>query len=320
MKLADIHPSSINSFLVSLSKDGARKDGKPGGLAKNTIKKTEAVLSSMLQTATEWEILERNPCVNVRIRAENAAEKIQYFTPEQATLFMQYIEEPFKVKIKGHKRKDDTGKNYQVRDYEIEKQIPEQLKVLFILAIFTGLRKGELLALQWADVNFENAQIHVTKAASMVNGKQIIKKPKTKTSNREVSIPEFLCRRMMMLKTEQLRYRLSLGDYWKGEDWVFIQDDGRMMHYGTPTHAFHDTLIRYNEGKPESWQLPVIPFHGLRHTSATLLIAAHQDIKTVQTRLGHAEASTTMNIYAHALKESDRKASDALENILSRRA
>ena len=64
----------------------------------------------------------------------------------------------------------------------------------------------------------------------------------------------------------------------------------------------------------------MIPFHGLRHTSATLLIAAHQDIKTVQSRLGHAEASTTMNIYAHALKESDRKASDALENILAKEA
>ena len=74
---------------------------------------------------------------------------------------------------------------------------------------------------------------------------------------------------------------VQCGDYWKGEDWFFIQDD-----------ALWNTFP----------QLPVIPFHGLRHTSATILIARHSDIKTVQQRLGHAEASTTMNIYAHALE------------------
>ena len=93
-----------------------------------------------------------------------------------------------------------------------------------------------------------------------------------------------------------------------------------MMHYGTPAHSFRDTLLRYNSGKPEDACLPLIPFHGLRHTSATLLIAAHQDIKTVQSRLGHAEASTMMNIYAHALQETDRKAADTLENALVKQA
>src|SRR5699024_9387684 len=65
-------------------------------------------------------------------------------------------------------------------------------------------------------------------------------------------------------------------------------------------------------------QLPRIPFHGLRHTSATLLIASQQDVKTVSKRLGHAQTSTTMNIYAHALQESDRKAADALETLLKK--
>ena len=67
-------------------------------------------------------------------------------------------------------------------------------------------------------------------------------------------------------------------------------------------------------------QLPRIPFHGLRHTSATLLIASQQDVKTVSKRLGHAQTSTTMNIYAHALQESDRKAADALETLLKKRS
>ena len=188
--------------------------------------------------------------------------------------------------------------------------------MLFIMAIFTGLRKGELLALKWSDVNFKTGEIQVSKSVTVVNGQQTVKCPKTQTSNRTVAIPEFLTKRLKKLQLEQKRYQISLGDYWKGEDWIFTQENGKMMHYSTPAHAFRDVLLRYNADKPEEEQLPLIPFHGLRHTSATLLIAAHQDVKIVQSRLGHAEASTTMNIYAHALKENDRSASDALEGML----
>ena len=92
------------------------------------------------------------------------------------------------------------------------------------------------------------------------------------------------------------------------------------MSYSTPYSAFQDTLARYNADKAPEDQLPQIPFHGLRHTSATLLIAGNQDIRTVSARLGHAQASTTMNIYAHSLKETDKKAADTLEKILSKQA
>ena len=93
-----------------------------------------------------------------------------------------------------------------------------------------------------------------------------------------------------------------------------------MMYYSTPYQALQDALRRYNEDRPEAQQLPLIPFHGLRHTSATLLIASGQDIKTTSKRLGHAQTSTTMNIYAHALEESDKKAASALETMLAKRA
>ncbi len=91
-----------------------------------------------------------------------------------------------------------------------------------------------------------------------------------------------------------------------------------MMNYSTPYQALQDTIARYNKDKPAEQQLPQIPFHGLRHTSATLLIASQQDAKTISKRLGHAQTSTTMNIYAHALQESDRKAADALEALLEK--
>lgn len=320
LKLSELRPARINSFFLAMGKDGARKDGKPGGYSKGTILKTFNVLSSVLHTAVDWEVIERNPCDKVRIQAEDAADKIKFFTPEQAAIFLDYIEKPYVIKTKGHQRVDDTGKPYRVGDYESVKTMPAQFQVLFNLAIFTGLRKGELLALQWSDINFKTDTISITKAIGLVDGKPVCKSPKTKTSHRQVTIPRFLTYRLQDLRASQLRYRLSLGDYWEGEDWLFIQNNGKLMNYSTPYQVFQETLKRYNEGKPETEQLPLIPFHGLRHTSATLLIASHQDIKTIQARLGHAEASTTLNIYAHALQESDKKAADALESLLSSQA
>ena len=320
MKLTELRPANINSFLVSLTKDGARKDGKPGGYAKGSIAKTSAVLSSVLRTAVDWELIDRNPMDKVRLQAEPVAEKLKFFTPEQASAFLEYIEQPYTITTKGHKRTDDTGKEYTVGDYQITKEVPEQLRVLFNLALFSGLRKGELLALTWADINFDTDQIHVTKSVSVVNGQPVYKAPKTRNSVRSVSIPAFLSVRLRALKAAQTRYRLSVGDFWQGEDWVFTQENGKMMNYSTPYHAMQDIITRHNADKPECEQLPQIPFHGLRHTSATLLIASKQDVRTVSSRLGHAQASTTMNIYAHALKETDRKAANALEEILVKKA
>lgn len=320
LKLTELRPPNINSFLLSLSKDGARKDGKSGGYAKGSIAKTSAVLSSVLRTAVDWELIERNPMDKVRLQADPTAEKLKFFTPEQASAFLEFIEKPYKIQTKGHKRTDDTGKEYTVGDYEITKEVPEQFRVLFNLAIFSGLRKGELLALKWSDIDFDTDQIHVTRSVSVVNGQPICKAPKTRNSIRSVTIPHFLCIRLRALRAAQTRYRLSVGDFWQGEDWVFTQENGKMMNYSTPYHTMHDIITRYNTGKLESEQIPHIPFHGLRHTSATLLIASKQDVRTVSSRLGHAQASTTMNIYAHALKESDRKAANALEEILVKKA
>ena len=92
------------------------------------------------------------------------------------------------------------------------------------------------------------------------------------------------------------------------------------MSYSTPYSAFQDTIARYNEDKKPDEQLPAIPFHGLRHTSATLLLASKQDVRTVSARPGHAHATTTKNLYAHALQETDRKAVGALESMLVKHA
>ena len=320
LKLTEIKPHSINKFLVDLTKDGCRHDGKPGGYSKGTIHKISNVLSSILRTATEWEVIERNPCDPVRVKAEDTADKIKFFTPQQTAVFLDYIEHPFTIRTRGHSRVDDTGKAYVVGDYTSTKELPTQLKVLFTLAIYSGLRKGEILALKWEDVDFENNTVAVTKAAAMVKGEQIVKVPKTRNSYRVVSIPHSVTEKLRKLQLEQTRYRLSVGDYWQGEGWVFTQDDGRMMNYSTPYKSLQDILTHYNADKAEADKLPMIPFHGLRHTTATLQIAAGTDVRTVSSIMGHRETSTTMNIYAHNLKTAEQEAVNRVEEMIAKQA
>lgn len=320
LKLNDLKPHVVNSFFVSLTKDGARKDGKPGGYSRGSIAKTRNVLSSVLRVAVEWEVIDRNPCDKTKVKGEDTADHLKFWTPEQTGLFLDYIEMPYTVRIPGHDRIDDTGMKYSVGDYTTTKNVPEQLVVLFNLAVFTGMRKGEIVALQWSDIDFESDRIKVQRAVTVVQGKQVIKPPKTKTSHRTISIPHSLTVKLRHWQKEQIAYRLSVGDFWQGDNWVFTQANGKMMSYSTPYESMQDILRRYNENVPEEQKLPVIPFHGLRHTSATLLIASNQDVRSVSARLGHAQTSTTMNIYAHALEESDRKAADALENMLVKQA
>lgn len=320
LKLTEIKPHSINKFLVDLTRDGCRHDGKPGGYSKGTIHKISNVLSSILRTATEWEVIERNPCDPVRVKAEDTADKIKFFTPQQTAVFLDYIEHPFTIRTRGHSRVDDTGKPYTVGDYTSTKELPTQLKVLFTLAIYSGLRKGEILALKWEDVDFENNTVAVTKAAAMVKGEQIVKVPKTRNSYRVVSIPHSVTEKLRKLQLEQTRYRLSVGDYWQGEGWIFTQDDGRMMNYSTPYKSLQDILTHYNADKAEADKLPMIPFHGLRHTTATLQIAAGTDVRTVSSIMGHRETSTTMNIYAHNLKTAEQEAVNRVEEMIAKQA
>ena len=117
-KLSEIKPHHLNAFYLSLTRDGARQDGKKGGYRPASIHKTHVVLSSMLRTAVEWEILDRNPCSAVKLPAvQDTAEQIKFFTPEQTHAFLAFLHQEHTWEVAGHQRIDDTGKPYRVGPY-----------------------------------------------------------------------------------------------------------------------------------------------------------------------------------------------------------
>ena len=184
-----------------------------------------------------------------------------------------------------------------------------KFRVIILLTIFTGLRRGEVLGLEWQDIDFKNSSLTVRQASQYVSAIGIYTKdPKTETSNRMISIPDSIIKLLKEYKRKQLEARLRLGDKWIETNRLFVQWNGSPMH--------PDTIAKWFRQFLEDKNLPHITFHGLRHTHATLLISQGLDVRTVSNRLGHAQTSTTLNIYAHAFAKMDREASDKLDNLL----
>lgn len=327
LKLSKIKPMHLQSFYKNLLEPGVRMDKKEGGYSPATIKKIHVILSSILHTAVEWQVIDSNPCERVSPPKQiKAVDDIKYFTLEQSQTFLKALDMDYSTRYKAHDRIDDTGTKYHVPEYEEVRGIPFQFKVMYYIALFAGLRKGELVALTWSDIDFENNNISINKSTAKDKHKQITKNPKNKTSIRTVTIPGFVTDLLKRYKTEQKELKVKLGDQWEGCDgknWqdsnhIFIQANGKQMNISTPYQTFKDIIHKYNSTiEDESLKLPNIPLHGLRHTSATVLISEDVDIRTVSARLGHAQTSTTMNIYAHSLKESDKKAADKLDKLFN---
>ena len=316
IKLSDLKPLNIQAFYNSLTKEGAKQGG--GAYSPTSVKRFHSALSSVLNKAVEWELIPSNPAKKTSLPKQKAiSDSVKCFTPEQAITFLNALNGEYTADYQAHTRISPKGNKYTVQAYTEAREVPTQFKVLFNIALYGGLRRGELLALTWEDIDFNNNTISINKSAAIVNNKPVIKSTKNKSSERVITLPQSVIELVRHWKKEQSELRLLLGDKWEGDNYLFIQWNGKLMHPTTPYHTLKDIIDKYNNTvEDEALKLPSIRFHDLRHTSATLLISAHTDIKTVSARLGHAQTSTTMNIYAHSFKKLDEVAADTLEDML----
>jgi len=320
LKISKILPAHLNKLYNTLNTE--RKDGKPGGYAPKTIKHVHNTISGIYTSAVKWNIVADNPCDRVEPpRMAPTRDKLKYFTLEQTELFLSLLDKEYITTCKAHDRVDDTGKSYHVADYSETRNIPLQFRFFYQMALFCGLRRGELVALEWSDLDFTDNSVSITKSTACVGGKPVTKTTKTNSSIRKISVPASVMALAKKYKKEQMQYRLAIGSQWEEENHIFIQWNGKQMHPDTPYKTFKKIIKRYNATvKNEAEKLPDIPLHGLRHTSATLLISQNVDVKTVSNRLGHAQTSTTMDIYSHALQKMDEQAAVVLDDLLTKKA
>lgn len=319
IKMAKIQPRILNRLFNSLSDQG---------LAPSSVKHVRSVISSIFSTAVKWDVCLNNPCSRTEPPRAEYREDVKHYTLEQTATLLKVLDSPMKCPRKAHDRVDDTGKVYHVDAYVELQPIPLKYKVFIYLALFLGARRGELVPLKWTDIDFEARTVTIARSCTFAGKDIVIKEPKNKSSFRVISVQPVIIELLKSLQAEQKEWSLKMGTAWKGyrgkafdQNYVFTRDEGTMIYPSSPYLAFKKIVRRYNASLPEGAEpLPEIPLHGLRHTSATLLISENVDIKTVSGRLGHAQTSTTINIYSHSLRKKDEAAADILEDLLVHKA
>lgn len=281
MKLKDIRPIHIQRFVNALQERDTHLDGKKGKLSPATVRRYYTIIQSIMHSAYKLELIGVNPADSDRITLPKLEEaKTEIFTDEELTAMFDAL--------KGE---------------------PLQYQVLIHLALNTSCRRGELVGLRWSDINFNTGIVTISRSNYKLTNEDEIKSKTTKTGkSRSVMIPPYCLEMLRHYRAIQASERLALGDYWKGDNWVFTQADGKPMYPSTPTQWFDRFLKRHN--------LPHRKFHALRHTSATLLLSNGTNIKNVATRLGHAQLKTT-NRYVHAIEQAEVDAADTFERLFN---
>lgn len=264
---------------------------KQGGkLNRNTIRRYHAMLSSIFKKAVQWGLLNENPCTRAeKPKAEEV--DVQMMSEEDLPRFLDALSDA-----------------------------PPQYSVITQLALLTGARRGEICGLRWSDIDFEKRTMTFNRTVQFIPGTGIvINSPKTKKSRRCIRIGSDCVELLQEYRQYQIAKRFKAGPKWVRKvtiengkvvdnDLVFTRRNGEPIDSDEISTWFPHFLAEHN--------LPPIHFHSLRHTNASILIAAHVPITTVSGRLGHAQTSTTLNIYASAIQSADAVAADALEGVI----
>lgn len=171
---------------------------------------------------------------------------------------------------------------------------------LFIVALFTGMREGEVLGLKWDCVDFDKGTILINKQLQKVRNKPEYQLVSTKSSkSRKIMPAVFVMETLHRVKHKQLENRLLYGEHWEDTGFVFTDELGH--------HLKHRTVYNNLKATVAQIYLPDMRFHDLRHSFATISIRSGDDIKTVQENLGHATAAFTLDVYGHVTEQMKRE-------------
>jgi integrase len=246
-----------------------------------TILHHHRILRQALQQAVKWQLLARNPADAVEPPHPRRKEMLALDEPQIAML--------------------------------LEAARPNRLLHLSVLlAVTTGMRRGEILALRWRDIDFEPGVLSVRQSLEETKAGLAFKEPKSEKARRTIALPELAIEGLRRRKADQARVKLMMGRSYEDHDLVCCQDDGRPLHPTSLTHVFVNLLRRRN--------LIRVRFHDLRHSHATILLRKGVHPKIVSERLGHSTVGITLDVYSHVMpgmqEEAARKIDVALRTAI----
>jgi integrase len=269
--LQKLRPASVARWHATLIRAGG-KDGHP--LSAQTVQHAHRVLHKALEDACRREMIARNPAAIVS-------------PPKVAPTEMEALS--------GDQMKTVLA---AMRDTPIYAQV--------VVLLSTGIRRGELMGLQWGDVDLDAGKLKVERSIEKTKAGLRVKAPKTQHGRRLITLPASAVAVLRERRKAQLELRLALGAGRHSDDaFVFGSVDGKPCDPDRLTWDWRRFAVARG--------LPRVTLHGLRHSHASALIASGTDPVTVSRRLGHGSPAVTMNVYAHLFGRSDEAAAKAMD-------
>jgi integrase len=277
VKLAKLTGSQVNHLYAKLAETG-KKDGKTG-LSALTIHHVHTCLHKACKDAVRWGRLPKNPV--------DAADPPS--TRGQA------------------KREMKTWSAKQLKAF-LDSTSDRRLASLWRVLAMTGMRRGEICGLRWEDLDLEKGRLSVRRALIPHEDGVIVSEPKTARGRRQVALDEVTIGAFKAQAAQQIADRENADVAWDETGYVFTRDDGRPLHPQSVSRAFERAIA--------AAKLPRIRLHDLRHTHATMALAAGIHPKVVSERLGHATVSITLDTYSHAIPALQEEAAERIAELV----
>ncbi len=255
------------------------RDRLDSGLSGSTVQKVHHVLHKALSQAVKWNLIPRNPADAAK--APSASSK-----------------EMHALSVYKARRLLEVARN-------------DRLEALYVLAVHTGMRRGELLGLKWEDVDLDGSTIRVRRTLTRIdNGRRLaLGEPKTKKSRRTVRLNTRAVEALQRHRARQAEEKLKAGGLYQDQGLVFAGEIGNLINPSNLRQRSFAPLLKRAD-------LPQITFHDLRHTCASLLFSKNVHPKFVQELLGHASVAITLDTYSHMLPGMGGEAADAIGEAL----
>jgi integrase len=270
MKLSKLTPVHVQEFY---------RDKLDDGLAAASVHKCHTVLHKALDQAVKWHLIPRNVCDAVKAPRAVPKEEMRTLSPEETR-------------------------------HLLETAGGDRLAALYVLAVTTGMRQGELLGLKWQDVDLEARTLQVKRTLTRHGGMMALGEPKTKKSRRSIRLSSHAVEALRSHLDRQLRGMEVLGDRYQDQGLVFTTDSGGLINPSNLRQRSFASLLK-RAG------LPHMRFHDLRHTCATLLLSREVHPKFVQELLGHATIAITLDTYSHVMPSMGDATARAMEDALT---